>query len=282
MLRSKVSEVAIFNMLSENEFTFRIVGKDLDNQKVLTSVFAEKLSLLVDAMEAADKAVNGGKKYFDYFIADLKASSASATVKEKLCGSRTPEFSSIAAVTSCAKSISAGDFEYSLRYPVITEKLVSLSKGVDKKYHHAEIHANDNVIFIDKNFHKLALEAQKRIDDNKTKEKWFEGVVIGSFDGQLMQADFRDESTPKYIIRLTSGNIDINCTCSKDLVNDIIPVLTKRVNITGRAYYSGKSGLPESIEIIKVPEIVSTSVEFSKWKNAFSMIDNCDTWDEFN
>lgn len=282
MLRSKVSEVAIFNMLSENEFTFRIVGKDLDNQKVLTSVFAKKLSLLVEAMEAADKAVNGGKKYFDYFIVDLKASSASATVKEKLCGSRTPEFSSIAAVTSCAKSIADGDFEYSLRYPEITKKLVFLSKGADKKYHHAEIHSNDNKIIIDKGFHKLALEAQNRIDTYKNKEKWFEGFVIGSFDGQLLLGDFRDESTPKYIIRLTSGNIDINCTCSKHLVDEMLPVLKKRVNIIGRAYYSGKSGLPESIEIIEVPEIVCTSVEFSKWKNAFSMIDNCDTWDEFN
>ena len=270
------------NIISENQFTYRIVGLDQDNQKVLASVFADKLKQLVKALEASDKSANNGVQNYHYLIVELNATSASAKIVEKKYSMKSPENSSISTLTSCINSIANADFDFSLRYPDITKKMLKLSENTQKKYSHAEFHCSNKIIKIDSAFYKNALEAENRNQKLTTSEKWFKGCVIGSFDGQVLVVDYRDKSAPKSIIRLTSGGVEIECNYPEEMSNEIISILKQRVNIVGRAYYSGNSGLPNRIEILEKPELVRTHVEFSKWKNAFSKIENSDTWEEFN
>lgn len=115
------------------------------------------------------------------------------------------------------------------------------------------------------------LEAQIAALDENPEPKLFTGFAYGSFDGRILEVDLRGE-VPQVMLILSAGGREIKCSCPGLSADDIRAVLNRRVNVNGRAFYDGSSGLPAKIEVSHLPTIVETG-DFTKWKGAFSNIE---------
>ena len=117
-------------------------------------------------------------------------------------------------------------------------------------------------------FLNRATEASTALAEDAERQSWFKGSAVGTFDGEIKEADLRG-SIPKVIIRLTAGNKDIDCVCPGLSVDDIKSVLNQRVRLTGTAYYDGDSGLPIRIEVTSIPIPIKRAVDFTRWRGSF-------------
>jgi hypothetical protein len=253
--------------LDSRHVKFRVVGTQSFNDRVLAAVFARKLALLIRAMEAADRSANGGKR-FEYVITNLTAASpATATLAEQQIGKHAPQFSSVDTFGRCAQAINAGDESFARRHIECATYLAAVAKDAEKSFDHSELTVNGYAaIRIDQFFFNRAKEIVGA-KEREEKPTWFRGEAIGTFDGEILEVDLRGD-IPKVILRLTSGGKEIDCVCPGLDVEDIRKVLDRRVEVTGRAFYDGRSGLPARIELTRVPTPVRTGVDFSRWKGA--------------
>jgi hypothetical protein len=257
--------------LDTSQVEFRIIGKPELKNRVLGSVFARKLGVLIRAMGAADKTANGGKR-FDYVIIDMKATSASATLSEQRVSKIMPQDSSVHAFGECLLSVNSGNFAAARRHPECALYLRALAVDVEDTFSHAELTVNGfQPVIVDKFFLNRASEAIAA-EASAEIPTWFKGSAVGTFDGQIKETDLRG-SIPKVIIRLTAGGKDIDCVCPGLTVEDIRSVLDKRVRMTGSAFYDGKSGLPVRIEVTSVPVLVKQPADFTRWRGAFEPFD---------
>ena len=125
-------------MPRSDETIFSIHGLDMDRRVVRADVFAQKLNQLVSALKTADKLANG-KSVHDYMLPNLQYGSAIATVRER-SRLRERSQSSIAYFEHAAVAIYNGDRRsVSTLDPEIVKKIVRLSRGVSKRFAHAEI-----------------------------------------------------------------------------------------------------------------------------------------------
>jgi hypothetical protein len=258
--------------IDKNHVTFRVSGPIGFNERAVASVFSRKLSLLVKAIEAADKSGNGGRR-FEFVISSLStASPAQAVLAEQRVGRNYPEQSSFHVFGQCVSAIREGNIALAQRHLQCTTYLAALAKDAgENDFPGAEIIVDgyapttvDNVFF---------LRAKDVLDSvAEQKASWFRGDAIGTFDGEILEVDLRAPA-PKLILRLTSGGKEIDCVCRGIDVEDIRKVLDRRVEVTGKAYYDGKSGLPKRIEITKVPTLIKPNPDFRRWKGAFRGIE---------
>lgn len=253
--------------LDSRHVKFRVVGTQSFNDRVLAAVFARKLALLIKAMEAADRSANGGKR-FEYVITNLTAASpATATLAEQRIGKQVPYFSSVDTFAQCARAINSGDENLARRHIECATYLAAIAKDAERSFDHGELTVNGyTAIRIDQFFSERAKEiirGKARVE----RAAWFRGEAIGTFDGEILEVDLRGD-VPKVILRLTSGGKEIDCVCPGLGVEDIRKVLDRRVEVTGRAFYDGHSGLPVRIELTSVPKTVRTGVDFSRWKGS--------------
>jgi hypothetical protein len=254
--------------LDSGQVKLRIIGTQAYNDRVLANVFAHKLSVLIRAAAAADLSANGAKR-FDFVIIMLDANSpATALIGQQRATKQMPDSSSIDILGRCAESVNSGNFAFARHHFPCAIQLKKLANDVDEKFSHAELTVNGfKPITIDRYFLERATEAIA-VKDEPTELKWFKGSAIGTFDGQILETDLRGD-IPRVILRLTAGGKEIACVCPGLSVEDIRAVLNKRVNLTGSAFYDGKSGMPLRIEVSRTPEIIKASADFTKWKGAF-------------
>jgi hypothetical protein len=258
------------------DIVFRIVGKPELRNRVLASVFARKLGILIRAMTAADKSANGGKR-FDYVIVDMKASSAAATIHEQQV-SRLPalEASSVA-FGKCLSAVNSGNVAVARRSLECAVLLRALATDVEDTFSHAEVTVNGApTVVVDRFFLERVTEVVASAKEEKKAEQWFKGSTVGTFDGQILETDLRG-SVPQVILRLTAGGKDIHCVCPALTVDEIKTVLNQRVRVSGNAYYDGKSGLPIRIEITSMPHLIKVDADFRRWKGSFSPFEP-DSW----
>jgi hypothetical protein len=254
--------------LDSGQVKLRIIGTRAFNDRVLADVFARKLAVLIRAANAADVSANGTKR-FEFVIIKLDANSpATALVGEQRVTSQLPDSSSIDILGRCAESVNSGSFAYARTHLPCAIQLKKLASDVDQKFSHGELTVNGfKPITIDRYFLERATEAVL-VKDESAELGWFKGSAIGTFDGQVLETDLRGD-IPRVILRLTAGGKEIACVCPGLSIEDIRAVLNKRVNLTGSAFYDGKSGMPVRIEVSRAPEIIKAQADFTKWKGAF-------------
>ncbi|MER9416708.1 hypothetical protein NKI95_12110 [Mesorhizobium sp. M0306] len=251
--------------VDSRQVKLRVVGTADLNRKVRASVFASKLASLVKAMEAADKSANGETTY-DFVIADLKPSSASATIEEQRANKNIPHFSSVDTFGRCIQSVATGRYEYARQHLECARHIAVLAKGAEENFDVAEITVNGfDIVRVDKLFYERAAEAVRIAAEEPT---WFKGVTVGSLDGTIVVEDARS-GTPTLTLRLTIGGKDIACECSRFSSEELKPFFDNRVRVTGAITYTGNSGLPHKIELYELPRAIKTNPDIQRWEGSF-------------
>jgi hypothetical protein len=258
--------------LSKDQIEFRLHGLTTeDHGRVPAKVFANKLSQLVTALEAADRIANG-QVIHTYTIAKLHTSQPTAVLRQQLIEESSVEghsaFPSFMTNVDAVKThdqavVKLEDFVSSVR---------RMTSGAGKKFSFAEIRTATSNVRVDEFLRERAASVMSAKTD-----KWFSGAVMASFDGQLDYVDARG-ALPQIKLTLGSGGAEIDCICKREDIDAIGEVLSRRVRVFGRAIYSSHSPLPLRVEVTDI-ELVDEGRDFTRWRGAFKPFE-IDGWEE--
>ncbi len=256
------------------------------------AVFGKKVSQLVRALEAADRAVNNGRRENAYGVFKLSSSAPTLILIERPAHPQADiehlGRSGIAAFDRCAAAIVEGDVVTAQAYGDCARairKLSSRGRGTSPKFGYGEVWpGGGDVIRIDPFLERRTIEAiagepayqaAKPVDA----PRWFRGVVDGTFEGELQEVDLRG-AVPECALVVGPAR-QIDCIFRESELPQIGHALTSRarVRVSGRAIYDGRSGLPARLQITDVEEIQQTGVDFLQWRGAFEPFP-LESWEE--
>lgn len=268
---------APMDQIEEGRVRLRVHGADADREEdsVPALVFAAKLATLVRAINAADKAVNG-KVSHEIKIEKLSSSAPTALLAEEFIPQKMKigYASGIGAFADCVGAILEGRADQARQYGSCVEHVYRLTTGARKKFEYAEVWVHNQIFRVDQ-FLSERSEAIFRPELYKAEVQadltFFSGVAFGSFDGTVQVADMRG-SLPAIKLVLSAGGKQLDCICKDFHVEKIRMALNRRVRVSGKAFYDGRSGLPRRIEVFDI-EGTSPDVDFTKWKGSFEQFD---------
>ena len=252
-------------MPRSDEMIFSVHGLDMDSRVVRADVFAQKLNQIVSTLRTADKLANG-KSVHDYLLTNLENGSAVATVRERL-SRREPSRSPIAYFERAATAVYSGDRRgVSALDSEIVKKIERLSRGVRKRFAHAEIlFADDNVIRIDDYLQHQAEDVL--LAELIGEPQSYRGVAYGEFEGVLKEIDSRGTMLRRKLV-LAPSDTEIDCVMNKDRVPEARDSFDQRVVIKGAANYDGRSALPARLDIREI-RTIKQAADLTRWKGAF-------------
>lgn len=268
--------------LTAGEARFRIHGPDPSRDGLVSaSLFANKLGVLVRALNEADRQLNGEHTH-DYKISELESSSPTVTLKEVVKPAyegMIPVKSGIVGFEDCAESIIYGNRKRALNYGSCANHINSLAGGARKTYGYAEVWTSkDHITRVDAFMREQAsaILHPEAVRPSKEDRTWYKGIIDATFDGAIKAVDLRGE-LPEIKLILTAGAKELNCVCRAENMRAIKENLDARVRVYGRAIYDGKSGLPRRIEVREI-EPVQLGVDFKRWRGSFEPFQPPD-WD---
>jgi hypothetical protein len=255
-------------MPQHDEATFVLHGLDVDNRNVRADVFARKLRTLLTGLQTADKSANGRISY-TYMIGALAIGSASATIRQKQKHRDRPAHSPIAVYESAASAVYNGDPTVERLSPPLVRQIQRLGQGVARSFSHAELaFAEANVIRIDDFLLKQSEQAVRAITGGGERaERYFRGLVVGSFDGLLKEIDARGTMLRGKLV-LSAGAVEVDCVMNKERVPEARESFDKRVIIEGAAHYDGENQLPARVDVRTI-RIVGDQAGLARWRGAF-------------
>lgn len=253
--------------VDSRQVKLRVVGTADLNRKVRAGVFASKLAALVKAVEAADRSANGTKTY-EFVIADLKPSSAMATIEERRANKIVPHHSGVDVFGRCLISVQTERFDFARQHLECTRQIAVIAKDVTESFDSAELTVNGfDMVLINPPFLGKISQAIT-LPETAKPQQWFKGVTLGSLDGTIVTESI-DSGATTMALRLSVGDALVTCECPNFASADIAPFFGKRVRVSGRIFYKGDSGLPHKIEILELPRAVKQDPDFTKWEGAF-------------
>jgi hypothetical protein len=198
------------------------------------------------------------------------ADSAAATVRQKQRSRYRPAHSAITVYENVANAIYNGDRSVT-RYP---ERLISqirrLGDGALRTFSHAEIaFADDNVIRVDDFLLRQSEVAEQTLlvpQTTKSTDRYYRGVAIGSFDGELKEIDSRG-TVLRGKLFLSAGGAEIDCVMNKDRVPEAREAFDNRVIVEGAAHYDGEEQLPTRIDVTTIRIVGGRGL--IRWRGAF-------------
>lgn len=269
-------------MSSHEQIELKLFGLQRGaDEDVRADVFAKKLAGIVKALKAADRHCHG-KKTFEYFISDLKHSSAYAAISEKPYSTkRTPRESSVRVVQLAVANVRDGLGIPKETDPIIAKVLAEIGDGADKAFSHGEIGIKgqtETVVRIDQFFDKRADRAFDEFRSPTNVVSLFEGAAFGTFDGELKEVDLRGTVASAKLI-LNVGGRELDCSCNSVTVDNLRDALNQRVTVSAIAHYNGHDRLPEHIDIKRIDPLGSVG-SLRKWKGRFDLPypSDEDTW----
>lgn len=240
---------------------------------VRADVFVQKMHLLLVALRAADRQANATKA-FDYFISDLRYSSAYAAVAEVPTETEKPlRQSSVNLIHAAVSSVKDGRGIPPGTSATIARTIARLGNGCGKAFSHGEIgvYGNTaNIVRIDKFFDRRADMALADFRAKNVAVKLFEGTALGTYIGVLKVIDLRGTVASAKLI-LDIGGLELDCTCNSVTVDNLKDALDKRVSVSGITYFNGKDRLPEHLEIKRIQKLDRTTAAMQKWNGAFKL-----------
>jgi hypothetical protein len=251
-----------------DETIFVLHGLEEDNRVVRARVFAQKLRILLAALQDADRIANG-KLTFDYLLPRLETGSAAVTIRERQRRRSRSTHSAISVLETTANAIYNGDRNLDRMPPSLVKRLQRLSEGAARKFSHGELaFPDDNVIRIDDYLLRQSEAAYEfaREPESHLRDRYYRGLAIGSFDGFLKEIDARGTMLRGKLL-LTAGGFQIDCIMNKDRVPEARESFDKRVVIEGTAHYDGKDQIPVRVDVRSI-RIIKEQADLLRWKGA--------------
>ncbi len=270
-------------MATYGSIRFRLHGIKIEGQPdhVDARVFSLKFQTLLTALTAADYAANN-KVSYDYSISQMVKGSADVRLQEELRPKlrKRPSASSISALGECLSAATRGRKDVVLRYSRCARAVRKMAADSGRTFSYAEIWLDSKEPFrVDS---LLAEQIDTAIDESSEvkvePEQWFRGFAEGTFDGKIMEVDLRG-ALPQVKLVLTSGGQEVDCICRGLELKEITEVLTKRVTMSGRAFYDGSGGLPRRIDATSV-SLVKPDADFARWGGSFDYFESPEWMDE--
>jgi hypothetical protein len=261
--------------LRAGEVRFRVHGRQgEDGERVPASVFAQKLTVLVRALRAADTATNG-RVTWDYVISDLRVGSAVVQLQEEQIrpSELIPTQSSVTAFDDCVEAIREGNIERAKAFGKCAAQVAKLAKGSGHRFGYAELWVDqDKPYRIDEFLHEQAatvVEPAKFFpgEYETVEPRWYRGTTRGRFEGIVKGVDLRG-ALPEVKLILSAGEKQIDCVFRDVDMERIREALDRKVQIEGTAFYDGRSGLPRRVEVTDIA-LAPTPGDFTKWRGSF-------------
>jgi hypothetical protein len=254
--------------MSDDNVTLTIHGLAADNGRVRADVFLEKFRALVNILKIADLSLNSRKSH-NLIIEELSVSSARAMLREKVSVKKCVPDKGAPLVADLIGAIYAGE-KHLDRFPEkLIESIAPLSK-VSKNFSHGEIEfGGNNIVRIDEylaNQTKRAIDRLRGVDDEKDKN--FEGVAYGVFDGVLKELDSRGILVQGKLV-LTAGSKEIECIFKRDDIPELRNNFDRRARVEGIAHYDGAELLPVRLDVKKIVP-VKEDADLTRWRGALS------------
>jgi hypothetical protein len=268
-------------MIKMKQITIRVHGLGQHKDAVDAAVFAQKLAAFVRALRKSDQNGNG-RRCLDFLISDLKMGSATAEIVEREADTRHPaKVSGIASVHAALVSVYNGraiELNGSIN---LIPAVKALCKGANKSFSHIEIILDTNsasAVRIDNFFEKQLQTATEQLatEEEKSKQRLFRGVSLGTFDGTLKMVDHRGAVKLAKLV-LTAGGNEIECAYNEQIAPVITPAFDKRVVIEAWAHYDGTTSLPNRLEV-RTAKVLNDKRNLSKWKGAFVIPSEDEEW----
>lgn len=232
-----------------------------DHGRVPARLFAAKLNQLVKALEAADAIANGDARH-DYVLANMHMSEPTALLNEIARKDMDEGQSAIPVFNDAVEGIKTNDARI-IRLAPVVRKVDVLTGGAETKFGFAEVRTADPaVVRIDDFLRRRAKSAREQ-----AKGSWFDGAVIGSFDGVLNYIDLRG-ALPQIKLTLSAGEKELDCVCRREDIDALGEALHQRVRVHGRAIYTSAHPLPMRVEVSSIDPI-KQGADFARWKGAF-------------
>jgi hypothetical protein len=259
--------------LRAGEVRLRVHGRrDGSSERVPASVFAQKLSILVRALRAADAAVNGRVTH-DYVISDLKLGSALVELREE----EIPKFglfekhSGVNAFDDCVEAIREGSIVRARNFGKCAVYVSQLAKGSGHRFGYAELWIDHERPFRVDEFlleqTEVVIGGPELSSAFDQAQRWYKGIARGTFEGVVKEVDLRG-ALPEVKLILTAGGKELDCVfCDVD-IERIRQALDRRVRVQGTAYYDGRSGLPRRVEVTAIAPIKEPG-DFTRWRGTF-------------
>ena len=128
-----------------------------------------------------------------------------------------------------------------------------LSAGALATFSHAELVFSDNNIIRIDDFLADQTEAANQIllaGNERLPDRYYRGLAIGRFDGDLQEIDNRGLMLRGKLI--VSPGVEIDCVMNKERIPEARDAFGKRVLIEGTAHYDGDQQLPTRIDVLAI------------------------------
>jgi hypothetical protein len=252
------------------EVTLTVHGLDEYNQAVDGEVFARKFAAFMRGLGKSDFAANGSRKH-KFMIAELRKSSATAVIRERIAKIGPAPLSGAAFFVESINDVYA-DTQRARAIPrAIVQDIASLSRGAGKSFSFAEVKASESTVIRIDEF--LEMRARRVLNDVARQVAslagTFEGAVFCSFEGVLKAVDLRGDMK-KAVLLLSAGDRQIECVVNALKVTRLGEALDKRVTASGTAYYERNSGLPVRLDVRDLT-ITPPGSGLTRWRGAFDI-----------
>jgi hypothetical protein len=217
-------------------------------------LFNKMFNTVLGALKAAERSIRLEKKSranSEFYVSHLRMGSNEFGIVGR--------DSTVSLLEQCANTVYRSEYGLAAQYPKIARKLMELGGRVNPKYAMvARFHKSE--IPIDAFFASQVNRLTQEIASEPRLTPFFIGSAISSFDGRLSNIDYRGSIWRGHLM-LPVSEIQIECIFDRRLGEDAYnPFGNKRVNITGRAIYTGDSPLPERIEVVTINPIPAADV----------------------
>ncbi|RBP10595.1 hypothetical protein DFR50_11881 [Roseiarcus fermentans] len=220
---------------------------------VATAVFKKVFDAVWAALLAADREVHAKAAASEFHVCGLSVDPCEFGFVETMRATDPRAPSSIALFRRCAGRVYQSDYRILLQYRRLMRGFQRIAAALDPAYV-VLVRYHDSELPLDA-FFRRQVDRVGLGDEPPSRDIWFAGSVIMSFEGRLEAIDYRSAAWTGRLA-LAGGETQLECLFDRSMGEDALnPFGNKDVSVAGRAIFTGDSNLPERIEVMTIEEL---------------------------
>jgi len=225
---------------------------------VPAQLFKRSFDAFLAALLAADRQAHGRSQASEFFVSHLSEDGREFGFVERERSPVPGRSSAVELLMRCAGRVYRSDYQVLQRYPRLTRAFRQIIRALGTTAI-ALVRSKEGELPMD-GFFRRQVERVREPEAASRDDMWFAGAAIASFKGRLETIDYRGPLW-KGLLAL-EGDVQLECVFDKSKGADAFNSFgNKSVFVTGRAFYTGDSPLPERVEVVTIEESGTASLE---------------------